>query len=349
MVRQRAICLLILAAVILSAGYAAGLEAGVGGAEITPPLGSPLNGYGDRMGRGAIKVHDSLWARCLYLNDGQTGVFLVTTDLCLITPELRARVLELAPRGAVPQNVILTATHTHSGPGGMSKALVFRAVSGRFVPEVLEQTARGIAEAMRVAFETRRPAVIGYGKAEQEDLSVNRRVSKGPVDTQIGVLRVNDADLSPMAVLANFSAHPTTVGGADKMSVSADYCGYYYDELEKQIPGVVAMFANGTEGNQRPADLSSKGGWAATEAVGRRLAQRVAETAATVTCGDAILHVGYAEPELPLSMAHFAPRKTISRQPSFRSDEPSGKICSPSAHTSIGTPNASALPSNAFV
>ena len=311
MVRQRAICLLMLAVVILSAGYAVALDAGVGRAEITPPLGSPLNGYGDRMGRGAVKVHDSLWARCLYLNDGQTGVFLVTTDLCLITPELRARVLALAPRGAVPQNVILTATHTHSGPGGMSKALVFRAVSGRFVPEVLEQTARGIAESMRVAFETRRPAVIGYGKAEQEDLSVNRRVSKGPVDTQIGVLRVNDADLSPMAVLANFSAHPTTVSGADKMSISADYCGYYYDELEKQIPGVVAMFANGTEGNQRPADLSGKGGWAATEAVGRQLAQRVAETAATVTCGDAILHVGYAEPELPLSMASFAPRKTI--------------------------------------
>ena len=311
MVRQRLLSLLVWVAVFLSAASAVALEAGVGRAEITPPLGSPLNGYGDRMGRGAVKVHDPLSARCLYLNDGQTAVFLVTTDLCLITPELRARVIELAPRGAIPQNIILTATHTHSGSGGMSKALVFRAVSGRYVPEVLELTARGIAEAMRVAFETRRPAVIGYGKAEQEDLSVNRRVSTGPVDTQVGVLRVNDAELNSMAVLANFAAHPTTVSGSDKMSISADYCGYFYNELEKQIPGVVAMFANGTEGNQRPADLGSKPGWAATEAVGRQLAQRVAETAATINCGDAILHVGYAEPELPLSMAGFAPRKTL--------------------------------------
>jgi hypothetical protein len=298
-------------AAILLAPYAAALEAGVGRAEITPPLDSPLNGYGDRMGRGATEVHDPLWARCLYLDDGQTGVFLVTTDLCLIPPELRARVLELAPRGAVPQNVILTATHTHSGSGGMSKALVFRAISGRFVPEVLELTAHGIAEAMRAAFESRRPAVIGYANAAQEDLSVNRRVTKGPADTQIGVLRVDNADLTPMAILANFAAHPTTVGGADKMAISADYCGYYYDELEKLAPGVTAMFANGAEGNQRPADPSGKGGWAATEAVGRKLARRVAETAAAITCGDAILHVGYAEPELPLSMASFAPRKTI--------------------------------------
>lgn len=297
--------------VLMAAGVAGALEAGVGRAEITPPLGSPLNGYGDRMGRGAVKVHDPVWARCLYLNDGQTGVFLVTTDLCLITSELRARVLELAPKGVARENVILTATHTHSAQGGMSKALVFRAVSGRFSPEVLEKTAQGISDAMRAAFETRRPAMIGYGTGEQDDLSVNRRVPKGPIDPQIGVIRVNDVDKNPMAVLANFAAHPTTVDGADKMSVSADYCGYYYDELENRMPGVLAMFANGAEGNQRPADPSGKTGWAATEAIGRQLAQRVGEVAAAISVGDAILHVGYSEPELPLSMADFVPRKTV--------------------------------------
>jgi len=311
MVRQSLIRILACVFAVVWAAGAAALEAGVGRADITPPVGSPLNGYGDRMGRGAVEIHDPVWSRCLYLNDGQTGVFLVTTDLCLITPELRARVLELAPRGALGQNVILTATHTHSAQGGIAESLVFRAISGRFVPELLERTARGIAESMRLAFETRRQAVIGYGTAEQDDLSVNRRVDEGPIDPQIGVLRVNDTDLNPMAVLVNFAAHPTTVGGNDKMSVSADYCGYFYTELEKQLPGVTAMFTNGAQGNQRPAGQSSRGGWANTKAIGEALAERVTETAATIKCGDAILQVGYAEPELPLSMAHFAPRKTI--------------------------------------
>ncbi len=158
-------------------------EAGVGKADITPPLGTPLNGYGDRMGRGAVAVHDPVSARCLYLSDGQTSVFLVTADLCVINPELRARVLELAPGSPAGEH------HPHRHPHAqrarrMMKTLVFRAVSGRFVPEVLEQTARGFADAMKNAYANRKPAAIGYGTGAQQGLSVNRRIDNGPIDTQ---------------------------------------------------------------------------------------------------------------------------------------------------------------------
>ncbi len=123
----------------VAAFRAASLEAGAAKIEITPPLDTPLNGYGDRLGRGAVSVHDPLWARSLYLNDGKTSVLLVNTDLCLINRELRDRVLELAPAEVPRENIILTATHTHSAQGGMNRSLIVRAVSGRFMPDVLAE------------------------------------------------------------------------------------------------------------------------------------------------------------------------------------------------------------------
>ncbi|HOV72331.1 MAG TPA: neutral/alkaline non-lysosomal ceramidase N-terminal domain-containing protein [Candidatus Hydrogenedentes bacterium] len=280
------------------------LEAGAAKADITPPLGTPLNGYGSRMGRGATSVHDPLWARCLYLNDGETSLFLINADLCIINRELRARVLELAPPEVKPQNIILTATHTHSGTGATVKQLVFRAVAGRFMPEVLEQTAQGFAKAMREAYEDRKRAAIGYGTGEQHDFTLNRRETGGPIDPQIGVIRVDDADGSPIAIVTNLAAHPTTVHDDDLYAISAEYPGYYYETLEKLVGGhCVAMFLNGAEGNQRPTNPENKDHWGRVESLGRILAERAKSIADTITCGDHKLHLACSTPDMPLSLA----------------------------------------------
>lgn len=291
---------------LLSGPAAGAFEAGAAKVDITPPLGSPLNGYGDRMGRGAIKIHDPIWARCIYLNDGTTGVFWVVADLCIINPELRDRVLELAPREVPAENIILSATHTHSAQGGMVKGLLFRSVSGRFVPELLEQTAKGFAESMRLAYESRQPASIGFATGEQGVLSSNRRISGGPIDPQLGMLRVDNADGRPIAVLTNLAAHPTTIEGADMLTVSADYPGFYCVEMERLMgEGCIAVFANGTEGNQTCGNPEGKSDWGRTESMGRVLAERAKAVADSVKCADAKLHVGSATIQLPKSMAEF--------------------------------------------
>jgi hypothetical protein len=258
-------------------------------------------------------VHDPIWARALYLDDGETRLFLVNTDLCMIHRELRARVLELAP-GVVPkEHIILTATHTHNGPGGMHRHLPLRAVSGDFRPDVLEATAQGIARAMRNAHEARVRAAIGYTTTEQDVLSSNRRVPGGPIDKQIGVVRVDDADGNALALLTNFAAHPTSVGGEDKFSYSADYCGFYYRTVEElSSPGCVAFFLNGAEGNQTIGNPENKAGWERTESVGRLLAVRAKGAANKITCGAATLRVRHAEATLPPTIASsFMPSSTV--------------------------------------
>lgn len=285
-------------------GAAPALEAGAAKADITPPVGTPLNGYGNRMGRGSTSVHDPLSVRCLYLNDGETSLFLVNADLCIINRELRQRVLELAPKEVKPENIILTATHTHSGTGAMIKPLVFRAVSGRFIPEVLEQTAQGFVKAMRAAYDGRKRAAIGFGVGEQHDFTSNRRYGDGPTDPQIGVIRVDDADGHPVAIVTNLAAHPTTVDDDDLYAISAEYPGAYYATLESLVGAdCVAMFLNGAEGNQRPTNPENKDHWGRVESLGRILAERVKPIADKITCADSKLRVAQSTPDMPLSMA----------------------------------------------
>lgn len=302
---------LLLAIACAFAGRVLAFDAGAAKVEITPPLETPLNGYGDRMGRGAIAVHDPVWARCLFLSDDKTSVLLVNTDLCIINRELRDRVLELAPTDVPKENIFLTATHTHSAQGGMNRQLPARFVTGRFMPDVLETTAKKIVEAMRGALAARRRATIGYDVTTQDKLTENRQVPSGPIDPQIGVIRVDDSDGNAIAIIANMAAHPTTVGGADKFSISADYPGFYYAAVEAQAgESCVAMFLNGAEGNQRPANPEKLAGWAYTEWVGKQLAAKTMEAAAKITCGEATLHVGRSTPTLPPTLAQFMPSTT---------------------------------------
>ena len=298
---------------LLAVETAQGLEAGVAKVEITPPVGTPLNGYGARMGRDSLGVHDPLYARCLYLNDGETSLFLVTSDLCVINRELRERVLQLAPKEVPRENIILTATHTHSAQGAMMRNIALRFVSGRFIPELLEKTAQRFAESMRAAYNARKRAAAGYTTIEQHDLSTNRRYDNGPIDPQIGVIRIDDGDGNPMAVIANFAAHPTTVSGKDLYLISADYPGFFYTRLEQLLGGnAIAMFMNGAEGNQRPTNPENKSDpWERTESIGRLLAERVKAASDTIKCADPKLHLGSATPELPLTIAGaIAPTST---------------------------------------
>ncbi|MCC6142492.1 MAG: neutral/alkaline non-lysosomal ceramidase N-terminal domain-containing protein [Candidatus Hydrogenedentes bacterium] len=299
---------------LLAAGLpAAGLEAGAAKIEITPAIGVPLNGYGDRNGRPSVGVHDPLWARCLYLNDGETQVMLVNTDLCFISPELRRRVLDLAPAEIPRENIVLTATHTHNGPGGMSRSVPRRFVTGRYIPELVESTAQAIVQAMQQAQEKTQRAAIGFGSGAQQGLSINRRNPEGPIDEQIGVLRVDDADGNPIAILANFAAHPTTVPEADRFQMSADYPGFYYQELERLTSeGCVAMFMNGAEGNQACGQPDNVAGWAQAERIGKLLAARVKEIANDIDYSEGKLRVGYATPALPPTLAtSFQPEQTV--------------------------------------
>ncbi|MGC8738893.1 MAG: neutral/alkaline non-lysosomal ceramidase N-terminal domain-containing protein [Candidatus Hydrogenedens sp.] len=288
------------------------LKAGAVKVEITPDLGVPLNGYGARLGKGARAVHDPLWAHVLYLADDETELFLVSLDLCVIDRELREKVIIMAPENFPSQNIIMTATHTHNGFGGMCKNYPIRFVSGRYIPELVERTARIISQALRDAKEKAQNAVLGYGSIQQNDLTCNRRYPVGPMDPQIGFIVIEDANGNEIAIIANMAGHPTSIGDEDFYSFSSDYPGYYYLEIEQlSSPGCVPFFLNGAEGNQTIQAPEQSSGWARTEKVGRILARRVYEAQKSVPLSDAKLKLTAKEIPLPISIATFFPEKVL--------------------------------------
>src|SRR5579884_387859 len=94
------------------------LQAGVARTDITPPVGVELCGYGPFLGRASVDVHDPLWCRALALESGGEPLLIISCDLIGVLQEMtdaiRAEIRN--SHGIPPDRVMITCTHTHSGP-----------------------------------------------------------------------------------------------------------------------------------------------------------------------------------------------------------------------------------------
>src|SRR3954451_10837663 len=116
--RGRALLPLIAVVVALPATASASpppVQAGVGRADITPPTGYALGGWtrADRIGTG---VQSRLTASAVVLKSGGRKVALVSVDLFMAPGGLIAEAAKRAGHGFSQKNVLVGATHTHSGP-----------------------------------------------------------------------------------------------------------------------------------------------------------------------------------------------------------------------------------------
>src|SRR3954466_13200905 len=118
--RRTVLAAIVLACAGVSPARAATLQAGIGRADVTPPTGFPTFGYvrDDAIARGQ---HTRLYARAVVLQQGARKLALVTTDLGLTPGGLVAEVAgRLASRGFDERTIIVSASHTYSGPAGFA-------------------------------------------------------------------------------------------------------------------------------------------------------------------------------------------------------------------------------------
>src|SRR3954470_17448909 len=116
--RPALLAAIVLALAAAAPARAAGLQAGVGRSDVTPPTGFPTFGYvrDDAIARGQ---HTRLYARAIVLREGDRKLAIVTTDVGATPGGLLLEVaLRVAARGFDQRNVIISASHTHSGPAG---------------------------------------------------------------------------------------------------------------------------------------------------------------------------------------------------------------------------------------
>jgi hypothetical protein len=243
------------------------LMAGAARSDITPPLGSLLVGYADP-NRFAESVRDPLNATAVVLERGETLVAIVSLDWSVIenetVAEVRAAVAKLIP--IKPENVTISVTHTHSGPATFNVfgwANIDRTYMDMAVPK--------IADAVRRAYESRRPARIGIGTT-QSDVGVNRREIEpapdhtiklgvnpwGPYDPTMTVIRVvEEHHWKGIATIVHYGAHATSFDGTTKI-VTRDWPGVMCDRVEQLTGGAPVLFINGALGDVGPRMANNK-------------------------------------------------------------------------------------------
>lgn len=259
------------------AGMAETLQAGVARVSITPlEVGLPtqLGGYGERAGKPAEGIHDTLHAKAIVFALGDQRAALVSLDICTMT---RCLTEEAIAAAAVPglnyENVLMVATHTHAGTEGLSmerRNQIGNPHIGLFDAKVLEFTRDRVAQALREAAANLRPVRVGTGVQRIEGMNRNRRHDDGPTDEDMTVLRLDTEDGKPYVVLVNYTAHPT-ISVPETMLISCDWPGFMQRTVQDLMPGVECVYTNGSEGDVAPRGHTGGSRYEMMENYGRKL------------------------------------------------------------------------------
>ncbi len=249
------------------------LKAGWAMSVCTPPIGTPLGGYGDRQGRPSTGVHDDLYVKALALSDGKDTVVLTGSDLLLVPPNVAeiawARVAKETP--LTPNNILFTASHTHCGPGAWAPGIAGYITGGKFDPKIPEILGNAFADAIIKAYKNMTPAKMAHGKVDATQY-IRNRARKAPIDTELNFLVVEN-DKQEKCYAVRFSAHPTNYGG-EMMQFSAEYPGAIQRDITKAT-NAFAMYMGGSIGSCSPSAPEGPTDEARIEALGQALANLV--------------------------------------------------------------------------
>src|ERR1044072_1544068 len=136
------------ACMVLTANAQGRLMAGTGKSDITPPIGTPMAGYGARLGRPSASTHDPTEARALILDNGAERVAFLSVDHLGFDHGMVERVRALAGEAAriAPDHIFVMSSHTHSGGGAYLE--IFPALAGKFDPKIRDFSSERSAEAV---------------------------------------------------------------------------------------------------------------------------------------------------------------------------------------------------------
>ena len=232
--------------------------------DITPEESLWLLGYGPRKSEG---VHDRIYHRIAAMDDGKMQFFLVSSDLAAISPafyEQFCRELE-QETGIRSEQVWWTLTHTHSAPEVGSPGLIRSMQPERFLhepnPEYSESVKARLIEGIREARSRLEPARLGVttghsmANINRRAIDVDGRASygmnpEGAVDRQIGLIRLDRTDGSPLGLIAVYAMHGTVLG-AENLLISGDVQGIVSEYVEEKV-GAPMLHVNGAAGNISP-------------------------------------------------------------------------------------------------
>lgn len=277
MSRRTLLLAFLLAVIQTTAARGDGFRVGAAAVPITPNPGTPMAGY--YSARASEGVDDDLFAKAIVIEQDGSKVAMVVCDLISMPRLVAEEARKLVDRqlGIPPERVMISATHTHTGPTLPSGSARDPAEEGaadvarRYVRTLPQLIARSVA----LADDALRPAKVSVGVGREEHLAFNRRFlmkdgtvgwnpgkknpnivkPAGPTDPDVPVVYFETPDGQPIATYVNFAMHLDTVGG---LRVSADYPFTLSAILAKlKGPDMVTLFSIGCAGDINHIDVSS--------------------------------------------------------------------------------------------
>ncbi|HMI01879.1 MAG TPA: hypothetical protein VK541_05320 [Pedobacter sp.] len=261
-------------------------NAGAAKVDITPPLGTIING--DFRAHYARYIHDPLFAKAIVLKKEGMMAAIVVVDICVMpknyVDQIRNEVS--GKTGIAFADILISCTHTHAA-GSVAEAYLSSvdAAYSKKLPGL-------IVEAVKQAKEKLRPAKIAFGGTDVPEHVLSRRylmnegytphspvtgireeVKTNPfgaesyirqaatiTDPGVAYLAIKGTDDSWISLLANYSLH--YVGDWENGTISADYFGEFAASIQRKLDAdndFVGIMSNGTSGDINIWDFLNPG------------------------------------------------------------------------------------------
>lgn len=265
------------------------MKAGFARADITPPVGTPMLGYGITRERLSASNHDPLYFRAVYLTHEGHEALICSFDYCFVAREDGDRWRGVLSRefGIRGDAIMFSATHNHAGPAlGTYFELESEAPPRDYIRHVEDEIVKAVAQAKASAREvgaikstvTKTKEAL-HRRRLREGRIVNAPNPGGLVQDSLPICLVEDTAGKPIALFFSVATHVVVM---NKLIVSADYPGVACDELDKHLGATCSVFLQGCGGDSRPTQLGEGRenwnwaiGFAEATSIGQAIAKEV--------------------------------------------------------------------------
>ncbi len=241
--------------------------------DITPKEPVPMWGYGDRHDMLSQGTLDPLYAAAVVLQVGDKKIAIVGLDLGRSPAERSLQIIRKRIKDeAGIEYSFIAGSHSHHTPvlelsdeTGKGKGKFDASL--RYYKQMEDGIVAAIIEANGKLF----AAKMATGSVQLQGFNRNRhtKIEPKPSDRELAVMRFDDMNDKPIAVIVNFTAHPTTIP-ALTLKFSADFVGAMKMTIDKEM-NVTSLFMQGAAGDQSVNQGENKGYEAFGQALGREV------------------------------------------------------------------------------
>ncbi len=263
------------------------LKAGIARTDITPTEGLLMGGYDMTFRPGKSDgTYGSIYTRVLVFDDNARQIVFIEVDIVSFPDKdyLSIRESISAETGIPVENIQLGCVHNHAAPYPDEKnndSDWYKNLKKSLITTVKDAIAD--LEPVKIGGETGKSTIginrrkrmsdtlsyltfdennrsQSYGKYKTDKPVLIRKMDgvyrlganpKGPIDSEVGIMRIDNLSGQPKAVLVNYACHGTSLGGKN-YKISPEWNGHMLEYIEEKIPGVMGIFVPGAAGDINP-------------------------------------------------------------------------------------------------